>query len=1130
MKLKFEPDLDFQQQAIRAVCDVFEGQSQSTSPFTVLAPASRQASLLDGGASMRTQGLGNALDLTADRIRQNLRRVQIRHGLPPTDDVDLNDLNLTVEMETGTGKTYVYLRTIFELNKRYGFSKFIAVVPSIAIKEGVNKSIEIMREHFAELYGNPPFEHFVYDSSQLGQVRSFATSTSIQVMVATIQSLRKTDLTLFHKPTEKLSGARPIDLIREVRPIVIVDEPQSVEGGRHGAGRQALDEMQPLCTLRYSATHVDKYDMVYRLDAVDAYERRLVKGIEVAAAQVDGAHDRPYVRVIKVEKRGRKLWAKVELDCAGGPAGVTRKVVNVYSEDDLAEHTGRDVYRNVRVGEIYSKGRNDKRVQLFVPGKVLWLHEGDSHGGIDLADLHRHMIRRTIHQHLRKELNLVPRGIKVLTLFFIDRVEHYRSYDDGQAQKGRLARVFEEEYQAALRYPDFSGLFQPEEHTDVDAVHDGYFSIDKKGRSVNTVESNATGRQNAQRAYELIMRKKEELVSLGTPLKFIFSHSALKEGWDNPNVFQICSLRDMSTERQRRQSIGRGLRLCVQQDGTRVYDPSVNRLTVIATESVAEFASRLQEEIEKETGIQFGRVQNDTFAHIAVVDPDDPDAEPQALGTEASKRLVSWLKDRGYVARSGKVNEKLKRDLDSGELELPEEFTDQAQPIKKLLRKLTRNIEVKDADKATKVRVNRKVLDSPEFRALWDRIKYRTLYQVRFDADALVQACIEDMQSPVYNPGRATITWSKADLEIDVGGVRAGKSKHMATTTLVSADLPLPDVLTELQDATGLTRRSIARILKESGQLHLFKRAPQPFIKATTDLINRKRRQFLIENIRYERLGDSDYYAMELFENQELMAYIGENTVESTKSPHQYIVYDSKNVEQGFAEFLEGSERVKLFAKLPGWFRIPTPLGTYNPDWAVLVDTDGGQRLYFVVETKGSLDSLDLRGKEGAKIYCGRHERSWVAIVDGNKEQLRCIDRMAGSAGVEVTIIVDFIHVLGYLWKAGKALEGNDVAAVEAWVEERSIRILRGDSSRVAGGMRRSATRRGTKGTAREAVDACANYLLKYKAYCATTPQAWDAHCVRRHRRCLPLPGQGPNGPALAGDSAEPRPCSSCEP
>jgi type III restriction enzyme len=981
MKLKFEPDLDFQQHAIAAVCDVFEGQTRSTSPFTVLAPSSEQVSFTDAHAGGATHGTGNTLDITTERVRENLRRVQLMHGLPPTEDVALDDLNLTVEMETGTGKTYVYLRTIFELHRRYGFSKFIIVVPSIAIKEGVNKSIQIMREHFAELYGNPAFEHFVYDSKQLGQVRGFATSTTIQVMVATIQSLHKTDLTLFHKQTEKLSGAKPIELIQQVRPIVIVDEPQSVEGGRHGAGRKALDAMQPLCTLRYSATHTAKYEMVYRLDAVDAYERQLVKGIEVASAQVEGAHDRPYVRVVQVKKTRTKLWAQLEVDCAGGPTGVTRKVVNAYAEDSLWDTTSRDVYRDVRVGEIISRGKQ-KMVQLFVPGDEAWLAEGESHGGVDPGELHRLMIRRTVRQHLKRELALVPRGIKVLSLFFVDKVENYRSYDkDGQPIQGAFAQIFEEEYEAARRHPSFRALFRGGEHPDVGALHEGYFSIDKKRRWVDTKESNASGRAAAQEAYALIMRDKERLLSLSTPLKFIFSHSALKEGWDNPNVFQICSLRDMNTERQRRQSIGRGLRLCVQQDGTRVYDPSINRLTVIATESVREFAAKLQEEIQKETGIEFGRVKQDAFAHIPVLDPDTPDGEPHALGAAASQLLVQWLKNQGYVSSAGQVQPKLKRALVSGELALPDAFTPQAVPILKLLRKLTRSIEVKDADKAQKVNVNRQVLDSPEFRALWDRIKHKTLYQVRFDAEALVQSCIDEMQTPAYNPGRARIVWTKATLDINMGGVRAGTEQLLGSpSALAAGSVPLPDILTELQDATGLTRRSIGRILTESGQLHLFRRAPQAFIKATADLINRKRREALIQDIRYERLGDSEFYAMELFDDRELMAYIGDNTVESTKSPHAHIVYDSAGVEKGFAEFLQGSDAVKLFAKLPSWFKIPTPVGTYNPDWALLVDTDDGERLYFVIETKGSLDPTDLRHKEAAKIHCGR--RHFQALTD----------------------------------------------------------------------------------------------------------------------------------------------------
>ena len=982
MKLQFEPDLPFQRAAIDAVCDVFEGQEQKPSVFTVFQPRGVEQLKLGAPASAHgTQGVGNRLTVLEDDLVRNLRRVQLRNGLRPSDGVDLKDLNITVEMETGTGKTYVYLRTIYELNQRYGFSKFLIVVPSIAIKAGVDKSLDIMRGHLGALYGNPPFNSFVYNSKEPGQVRGFATSPHIEVMVATIQALHKTDQRLFHQPTEKLGGDRPIDLIRNVRPIVIIDEPQSVEGGDQGKGREALREMNPLCMLRYSATHKDRLNMVYRLDAVDAYEQRLVKGIEVAAARVEGAHDRPFVRLLKVSRTGKtNLWAKIEVDCAGAAGAVSRQPKTVYDGDDLRQISRRPIYEDVRVGEIVLNGA-ERRVQLMVPGEDLWLAEGDTFGDVPADSLQQQMIRRTIRQHLDRELRLRPRGIKVLTLFFIDEVRHYRSYDDqGQPVMGKYAKMFEEEYRAAARSSDYQSLFEGIDHAVTSEVHDGYFSIDKKRRWVDTQERNQSGRAAAEAAYRLIMTDKEKLLSLSTPLKFIFSHSALKEGWDNPNVFQICSLREIGSERERRQKIGRGLRLCVNQDGRRVRDEGINRLTVIATESVEKFARELQKDIEKDTALRFNFVDSDTFASLPVL---GEDGEATALGVDRSRELWKWLKAEEFIDKQGRVQKKLARALEDGSFAVPEAFEAEQALVAKLLRKLARGIKVDDADGGTRVKVRREVLDSPEFQALWGRIKHRTAYQVDFDPEDLITKCVAGMNEDAFRPGRARISFELGELEVDRGGVHALPSTQLGTPRSLQEDgLLLPDILTELQDRTGLTRRSIARILQESGQLWQFERSPQAFIKSTADVINRKKREELIDGIKYERLGDSEYYALTLFEDAELKAYIGENAVEDVqgKTPYEHIVYDSGGIEKPFAEFLEGAGAVRFFAKLPSQFKIPTPLGTYNPDWAVLVKTDEDDKLYFVIETKGSVDSLNLRGKEDDKIHCGR--RHFAALSD----------------------------------------------------------------------------------------------------------------------------------------------------
>ena len=581
MKLHFEPNLDFQLQAIEAVCGLFHGQEVCRTEFTVTRSGAGQTFLPGMESDL---GIGNRLTLLDDEVLKNLGDIQLRNGLPPSGALASGDF--TVEMETGTGKTYVYLRSVFELNKRYGFTKFVIVVPSVAIKEGVYKSLQITEDHFKGIYAGVPFDYFLYDSSKLGQVRNFATSPHIQIMVVTVGAINKKDVNNLYKDSEKTGGEKPIDLIKASRPIVIVDEPQSVDGGLTGKGKSALDAMSPLCTLRYSATHADKHHMVYRLDAVDAYEKRLVKQIEVASATVEHAHNKPYVRLVSVSNRRGTISARVELDVQAG-GGVNRQEVTVQDGDNLEQTTRRAVYADCRIGEIRVQKGNEY-MELRVPGGEEFLKPGQAWGDVDALAVQREMIRRTIREHLDKEKRLRPQGIKVLSLFFIDEVAKYRSYDaDGNSIKGEYARIFEEEYRRAAKLPEYNTLFKEVDLTRAAAeVHNGYFSIDKKGGWTDTEENNQTNRDNAERAYNLIMKEKEKLLSFETPLKFIFSHSALREGWDNPNVFQICALRDIRTERERRQTIGRGLRLCVNQNGVRLRGFEVNTLTVVAMEEL----------------------------------------------------------------------------------------------------------------------------------------------------------------------------------------------------------------------------------------------------------------------------------------------------------------------------------------------------------------------------------------------------------------------------------------------------------------------------------------------------------------------------------------------------------------
>lgn len=978
MKLHFEPNLDYQLQAIEAVCDLFRGQEACRTDFTVtMKLPTAQATL---GIAESDLGVGNRLTLLDDQVLQNLADVQLRSGLEPSSILASGDF--TVEMETGTGKTYVYLRTIFELNQRFGFTKYVIVVPSVAIKEGVYKTLQITEDHFKGLYAGVPYDFFLYDSSKPGPVRNFATSANVQIMVVTVGAINKKDVNNLYKESEKTGGEKPIDLIRATRPIVIVDEPQSVDGGLTGAGKTALDAMAPMCTLRYSATHVNKHHMVYRLNAVDAYERKLVKQIEVASATVEDAYNKPFVRLVAVSNKRGSISAKVELHVQTA-SGVKPQEVTVNDGDDLQQTAKRDIYADFRVGEI-NTAKGEEFLELRYPGGEVYLAIGQAHGDVDALAIQREMIRRTIKEHLDKEKRLNPLGIKVLSLFFIDSVVRYRQYDAaGNAIKGDYARIFEEEYRRAAKLPAYQSLFAEIDLTSApEAVHNGYFSIDKKGGWSDTAENNAGNRDNAERAYNLIMKEKEKLLGFDTPLKFIFSHSALKEGWDNPNVFQICTLREMGTERERRQTIGRGLRLCVKQDGSRVHGFEVNRLTVIATETYEQFAENLQKEIEADTGIRFGIVEQHQFAAIAV---SGADGHIAPLGVEQSKTLWQHLKAAGHIDAKGKVQDSLKKALKDGTLALPTEFEAQRAQIADVLRKVSGRLEIQDANKREPVPLRKgkdgkAIILSAEFKALWDRIKHQTTYRVQFDNAKLIVDCTQALQKapPV---ARARLQWRKADISIGKAGVEASEKEGAATVVLDESDIELPDLLTDLQNRTQLTRRSITSILTDSGRLDDFRRNPQQFIELTAELVNRCKRLALVDGIKYQKLGDEHFYAQELFDKAELTGYLKNMLMDTRKSIYEHVVYDS-TTERDFADALEKNDDVVLYAKLPGWFKVPTPLGSYNPDWALLVEKDGTQRLYFVVETKSSLFTDDLRDKESAKIECGRAHFESLGVAE----------------------------------------------------------------------------------------------------------------------------------------------------
>ncbi|MEA1959960.1 MAG: DEAD/DEAH box helicase family protein [Bacillota bacterium] len=960
MKLQFDKDLEYQKQAVEAVVDLFKGQTPMQSNFTVTGWG-KQIGLYD-----TDHGIGNRLELDEEDIFNNLHEVQLRNGIAQTKSLKPGQYDFDVEMETGTGKTYVYLRTILELNKNYGFSKFIIVVPSIAIKEGVYKSLQITREHFRGLYDNRIYEFFIYSSDKLEQVRNFAVSDNIEIMVINIDAFRRSFVdiekeskaNIIHRSNDKLNGMKPIELISETRPFVIIDEPQSVD--TTPKSKEAIKSLNPLCALRYSATHVDKHNLVYKLDSVDAFELGLVKQIEVAGFESKDYHNKAYFKLLSVNNKKSPITAKIELDIHK-TGKVQRKAVTVRRGDDLSDKSGgRDLYEGYIINEIYCELGNEY-VDFTSKSEVLRI--GSTVGDVDDSAIKRQQIRKTIEEHLDKELQLNPKGIKVLSLFFIDRVANYRYYDEeGNLQKGKYALIFEEEYKDLITRPKYNMLFKDiDVDTAPDGVHNGYFSQDKKGKLKDTSGNTAADDD----AYSLIMRDKERLLSFDSKLRFIFSHSALREGWDNPNVFQICTLNESKSEVKKRQEIGRGLRLCVNQDGERLHGFEVNTLTVMANESYESFAKGLQSEIEKDEGIKFGVIETHSFANIPVRQSDGSTAY---LGQQASEKLFSFYEQKGYVDGNGKVSDKLRNALKNNALELPQEYEVNRNAIIILSKKVSGNLNIKNnADKKT-VNLNKQVFLSDDFKLLWEEIKYKTTYSVDFDSEELIEKCCAEMRQNL-KVETAKLIYTKAALDIATGGV--GTTEKDRTTVLTTnMSETLPDIISFLQNQTNLTRRTIVEILKRSQTLPLFKKNPQKYMDETAKMISAKMRLSIVDGIKYTKIGAEEYYAQELFESNELFGYLSKNMIESTKSVYEYTIYDSDN-EASFAQKFENNQSVKLYAKLPNWFKIPTPLGNYNPDWALLIDKDGEQKLYFVLETKANILNEALRPTESAKIKCG---------------------------------------------------------------------------------------------------------------------------------------------------------------
>ena len=974
MKLKFDSDLDFQKEAIQAVTDLFEGLPPKQGDFEVSFTTTSGAM----GLEHTELGLGNQAMLEDEQLLKNLHEVQEQNTIPKSRFLRENGdtytfPNFSVEMETGTGKTYVYLRTIFELNQKYGFKKFIIVVPSVAIREGVLSSIRIMKDHLAGLYNNTPFDSFVYDSRDLSKVRQFAVSNEIQIMIINIQAFQKDagdiqdysqlteeqlkKLNIIHKEQDKMSGRKPIEFVQATKPIVIIDEPQSVDNTTRA--KKAIKTLNPLFCLRYSATHINPYNLVYNLDPIQAYDRRLVKQIEVASVMAEESFNQAYIRLesIYYPKGSTYPQAKVTIH-EDTPNGPKTKPVTLKQSTDLSQQTDRAGYEGYIVGEISAEPGYE--YVEFTNGKVL--KPGQEEGGMG-EEVARSQIRQTIEQHLEKEKRFKDKGIKVLSLIFIDKVANYRSYNDsGEAQKGKLAEWFEEEYRQISTKPKFKGVleYKPED------LHDGYFSADRrKGKIVQLKETGGNTKADEE-TYELIMRDKERLLSSAEPLRFIFSHSALKEGWDNPNVFQICSLREMGTERERRQTLGRGLRLPVNQEGERVFDETINRLTVIAGESFQEYAKGLQEDYERDCGVKFGRIEPIAFAKL--IDEDTG----QELGQDTSKLIWKALVDKEYLDGAGDITDKFVPEKDGFILELPSEF----EPIRaaitdEMKRYLFKNRVVNARDRR-KLTYNKRIELNEDFKTLWSKINYKTRYSVEFETEELIQRAVKKIQQmEKIKPVKILI--DRTETEITEAGVEGGRVLS-SKVELVRTHKVLPDILAFLQRETELTRGTLVEMLKRTGRLKEFAENPQSFMTETSKRIRRALHELVVDGIKYEQI-QGQRYEMRLFEEKEIEEYLNRlyeiqhSDDQKPRSPYDYIPFDS-TVEKEVAERLDSAEKVKFFCKLPRWFVIQTPLGDYNPDWAVVTGED--EKLYLVRETKSTHDEDKRRNIENQKIACGQ--------------------------------------------------------------------------------------------------------------------------------------------------------------
>lgn len=977
----FDASQQYQLDAIDSVVGLFDGQPKDADKLvtTLRGAVSKQLEdqpALDLDLTQEIGAIGNNLVLDSDLVLENLMQVQDRNGLQVSRELaDKDSLDFDIEMETGTGKTYVYLRTIFELAQKFNFTKFIILVPSVAIREGVCTSIRLMRDHFRELYPSQPFDSSVYSGKSAEEVQAFATSTNVQILIMTIDSIRgDANTRIIHQARDKLNGLRPIDYLKATHPVVIMDEPQNMESQ---LSQSAVGELTPAFTLRYSATHKKQRNVTYRLDPVDAHDLGLVKQIVVAEVQQQGADATPYIKLVSV-KREPNWTARLELSARNASGQLERRVVNVRQNQELSDErlTGNQAYEGIWVSEMnVGVGGEPASVELNLHGM---LAEGEAIGGSSGA-IYKEMIRETIREHFRKEAQLRAYGIKVLSLFFVDKVSSYlgdgtnNDDSDGEFVKW-FDEVFVEERAKSAKWKELL----PQDPIE---LRRAYFSQIKRGKKLVAQDSSGTTKADDD-AYELIMQDKERLLDEREPVRFIFSHSALREGWDNPNVFQICTLREMGAEVERRQTIGRGLRLPVKQTSQgyeRVADRGIATLTVVANESYQQFAKSLQNEY-KAAGVEIGQVRINEFAKIAARDEDGAVTDDQ-LGFSKSEEIYNHLTVQGFII-DGRVTSKFLPGTLGFTLALPENLKAYEAEIIELVQKASLEKYIKPKSNRQARTLNKAIYSTPEFEAFWEAISRKTTYRVSVSRDSLIASSIKVIQdAPAVEPLRIQVT--RAGVKVMRGGAK-GEELGIRNAEL-KGSYDLPDIITELQIATSLTRKTIVDILIGTDRLSEFIGNPNDFISLVKRSLQSELAKIVVEGIQYEKISGSVYELRELQKDgaEEKDRFLDQmyKVNHQQKTDFDYVVYDS-DVERQFAEKLDSREDIKLFMKLPAKFKIPTPVGDYNPDWAIIKQEGGEDKIYMIRETKSSLDDGKLRPEELAKMKSAKRHFEAIGIAD----------------------------------------------------------------------------------------------------------------------------------------------------